>query len=71
MIVHADGTVAGCTEDDEPTACRARDDGLFPDDLDALAERIDETARVSADERAGFARGSAVAEVIELQAKEA
>ena len=26
LIVHADGTVAGCTEDDEPDGCRGRDE---------------------------------------------
>ena len=25
LIVHADGTVAGCTEDDEPNGCGGRD----------------------------------------------
>jgi hypothetical protein len=25
LIFHADGTVAGCTEDDEPGGCRGRD----------------------------------------------
>jgi integrase len=44
---------------------------LFPDDLDAVADRIDAAARASADERAGSARGSAIAEVIDLHAKEA
>jgi hypothetical protein len=26
LIVHADGTIAGCTEDDEPGGCRGRDE---------------------------------------------
>jgi hypothetical protein len=25
LIVQADGTIAGCTEDDEPDGCRGRD----------------------------------------------
>jgi len=25
LILHADGTIAGCTEDDEPDDCRGRD----------------------------------------------
>jgi hypothetical protein len=25
LIVHADGTVAGCSEDEEPDGCRGRD----------------------------------------------
>ncbi len=44
---------------------------LFPDDLDAVADRIDAAARASADERADLARTSAVAQVIDLHAKEA
>jgi hypothetical protein len=24
LIIHADGTIAGCTEDDEPDGCRGR-----------------------------------------------
>ena len=26
LILHADGTIAGCSEDDEPDGCRGRDE---------------------------------------------